>query len=136
MVRGRLVSRAKSKRADYVLSYKANLPLAVIEAKDNNHGVGDGMQQALGYAEMLDVPFAFSSNGDRFLEHDRTGASKKPERELALDAFPSPDELWQRYRAWNTSMSTSDASSHVPATSYETKMFTPDASKPTNAPRP
>ncbi|HQP39486.1 MAG TPA: DEAD/DEAH box helicase family protein, partial [Polyangiaceae bacterium] len=100
MVRGKLVSRAKSKRADYVLSYKTNLPLAVIEAKDNNHGVGDGMQQALEYAEMLQVPFAYSSNGDRFLEHDRTGTSRRPERELSLDAFPSPDELWQRYCAW------------------------------------
>ena len=70
------------------------------EAKDNNHGVGDGMQQALEYAEMLQVPFAYSSNGDRFLEHDRTGKSKKPERELPLDAFPSPEELWQRYCAW------------------------------------
>jgi type I restriction enzyme R subunit len=100
IVRGKLVSRGKSKRADYVLYRKPNLPLAVIEAKDNNHSVGDGMQQALDGAEMLDVPFAFSSNGDGFLEHDRTGKAKKPERELGLDAFPSPEELWQRYCAW------------------------------------
>src|ERR1700678_3236283 len=73
IVRGKLVSRGKAKRADYILYYKPNLPIAVVEAKDNNHSVGDGMQQALGYAEMLDVPFAYSSNGDAFLEHDRTG---------------------------------------------------------------
>lgn len=70
-VRGRLVSRGKTKRADYILYYKPNIPIAVIEAKDNNHSVGSGMQQALGYAELLDVPFVYSSNGDAFLEHDR-----------------------------------------------------------------
>ncbi len=100
VVRGKLVSRAKCKRADYVLSHKVNLPLAVVEAKDNSHGVGDGMQQALEYAEMIDVPFAYSSNGDRFLEHDRTGTPRRPERELGLSEFPSPQELWERYRAW------------------------------------
>jgi type I restriction enzyme R subunit len=99
IVRGKLVSRGTPKRADYVLFYQPNLPIAVIEAKDNNNAVGDGMQQALGYAEMLDVPFAYSSNGDGFLEHDRTG-STVVERQLDLDAFPSPAELWNRYRAW------------------------------------
>jgi type I restriction enzyme R subunit len=72
IVRGKTVKRGEAKKADYILSYKPNLPLAVIEAKDNNHSVGDGMQQALEYAEILDVPFAYSSNGDAFLEHDRT----------------------------------------------------------------
>ncbi len=76
IVRGKLVTRGEQKRADYVLYYKPKIPIAVVEAKDNNHRVGDGMQQALEYAEMLDVPFVFSSNGDGFLSHDRTGSSK------------------------------------------------------------
>ena len=76
------------------------MPIAVIEAKDNNHSVGDGMQKALDYAETLHIPFVFSSNGDGFVFHDRTGASAKPETTLALDAFPSPADLWARYRAW------------------------------------
>ncbi|MCY4107927.1 MAG: DEAD/DEAH box helicase family protein [Chloroflexi bacterium] len=100
IVRGKLVARGKAKRADYVLYYKPNIPIAVIEAKDNSHSVGDGMQQALGYAESLRVPFAFSSNGDGFVLHDRTGASTPREANLSLDAFPSPDELWARYREW------------------------------------
>ena len=100
IVRGRLASRGKSKRADYILYYKPNLPIAVIEAKDNKHSVGSGMQQALQYAEMLDVPFVYSSNGDAFLEHDRTVKSGTKERGLALNEFPSPETLWQRYRAW------------------------------------
>lgn len=99
LVRGRLVARGPPKFADYILYYKPNLPLAVVEAKDNHHGLGDGMQQALGYAEMLDVPFAYSSNGEAFLEHDRTGEGAV-ERELSLDQFPEPDALWRRYRAW------------------------------------
>ena len=98
IVRGRLVSRGVAKFADYVLSYKENLPLAIVEAKDNRHSVGDGMQQALGYADLLDVPFVYSSNGDGFVEHDRTGKSARPERNLTLDEFPSPEELWRRYR--------------------------------------
>ncbi|MDE0257526.1 MAG: DEAD/DEAH box helicase family protein [Gammaproteobacteria bacterium] len=100
VVRGRLVARRKRKRADYVLYVKPNIPIAVIEAKDNAHGVGDGMQQALDYAETLRIPFAFSSNGDGFVFHDRTGASTPPEVNLPLDAFPSPDDLWARYRTW------------------------------------
>ena len=100
VVRGKLVTRRKRKRADYILSVKPNIPVAVIEAKDNNHGVGDGMQQALDYAETLHIPFAFSSNGDGFVFHDRTGDSHPIETNLALDAFPSPDDLWGRYRAW------------------------------------
>ncbi len=100
IVRGKLVSRGKAKRADYVLSYKPNVPIALIEAKDNTHAVGDGMQQALDYAETLGIPFVFSSNGDGFVFHDRTGGSAEKETTLALNAFPSPDDLWARYRTW------------------------------------
>ena len=100
IVRGKLVTRGRAKRADYILYFKPNIPIAVIEAKDNSHSVGDGMQQALDYAETLNVPFAFSSNGDGFVFHDRTGASTPREADLPLDAFPSPADLWARYRAW------------------------------------
>jgi len=88
IVRGKLVSRGKAKRADYILYYKPNIPLALIEAKDNTHSVGDGMQQALEYAATLDIPFVFSSNGDGFVFHDRTGASAVLEATLALEALP------------------------------------------------
>lgn len=97
IVRGKLHTRGKQKRADYILYYKENIPIAIIEAKDNNHNLGDGMQQGLSYAEMLDIPFVFSSNGDGFLFHDKTGNAPKTESELALNEFPSPDELWHRY---------------------------------------
>ena len=97
IVRGKLVTRGEAKKADYILSYKPNLPLAVLEAKDNNHTVGAGMQQALEYAEILDVPFAYSSNGDAFLEQDRTATGGTVTREIPLDQFPTPDELWVRY---------------------------------------
>jgi type I restriction enzyme R subunit len=99
IVRGKTVKRGEAKKADYILSYKPNLPIAVIEAKDNNHSVGAGMAQALEYAEILDLPFAYSSNGDAFLEHDRTATSGTVTREIPLDQFPSPEELWTRYRA-------------------------------------
>ncbi|MFH3941251.1 EcoAI/FtnUII family type I restriction enzme subunit R [Acinetobacter nosocomialis] len=97
MVRGKLHTRGERKRADYVLYYKKNIPLAVIEAKDNNHNVGAGMQQALAYADCLQVPFIFSSNGDGFLFHDQTGLFGKVEQELGLDEFPSPERLWKIY---------------------------------------
>ncbi len=100
IVRGKLVTRGQAKRADYVLYYKPEIPIALIEAKDNSHSIGAGMQQALDYATTLDIPFVFSSNGDGFVLHDRTGASAEVETTLALDAFPSPAELWARYRAW------------------------------------
>ncbi len=100
IVRGKLVTRGKASKADIVLYYKPNLPIAIIEAKDNNHGVGDGMQQGLEYAVTLGVPFVFSSNGDGFVFHDRTGASAIRETNLALDDFPPPTELWARYCAW------------------------------------
>jgi len=100
IVRGKLHSRGEQKRADYILYYKSNIPIAVIEAKDNSHGVGSGMQQALNYAETLGIPFVFSSNGDGFLLHDRTGLAAQTEQELALNRFPSPAELWHRYCQW------------------------------------
>lgn len=100
IVRGKMHSRGESRRADYILYHQQNLPIAVIEAKDNKHSLGSGMQQALGYAEALDVPFVFSSNGDGFLFHDRSGTGAQVETELGLDQFPSPDELWQRYCQW------------------------------------
>jgi type I restriction enzyme, R subunit len=99
-VHGTATRRDKRARADYLLFYQKDLPLAVVEAKDNNHSVSAGLQQALGYAEILDLPFAFSSNGDAFQFHDRTGASDPVEQTLALDQFPSPDELWRRYCDW------------------------------------
>lgn len=102
IVRGKTVRRGEAKKADYLLSYRPHLPIAVVEAKDNNHSVGDGMQQALEYAEILDVPFAYSSNGDAFLEHDRTVTAGTVTREIPLDQFPSPEELWSRYCAANS----------------------------------
>ena len=100
IVRGRLVTRGRAKRADYVLYHKPNLPIAIIEAKDNSHAIGDGMQQALEYAEILGIPFVFSSNGDGFVFHDRTGMATLTEETLSLSAFPSPATLWARYAAW------------------------------------
>lgn len=99
-VRGTSAARGSRKRADFILYYKPNIPIAVIEAKDNNHNVGDGIQQALGYAATLDIPVAFSSNGNGFLEHDRTASSGNVERNLSLAEFPSPEELWQRYKTY------------------------------------
>lgn len=95
IVRGKLHTRAKHKRADYVLFYKPNIPIAIIEAKDNNHTVGYGMQQALGYADMLQVPFVFSSNGDGFLFHNKIALDGIVEREIALHEFPAAETLWQ-----------------------------------------
>lgn len=100
IVRGRMTTRGNQKRADYVLYLKPNIPIAVLEAKDATHNVGDGIQQALEYAKMLDVPFAFSSNGQALLFHDRTGHSAALEQDLPLTAFPSPDLLWQNYKRW------------------------------------
>lgn len=100
-VQGRMASRGKKrKRADYVLSYRAGIPLAVVEAKDANHTVGAGMQQALAYAGDMDAPFAISSNGTGFLIHDRTGGGDLVEWEVPIGALPGPDELWRRYCAW------------------------------------
>ncbi len=102
VVRGHTAQRDKSTvlRADYALFYKANIPLAVLEAKDNQHAMGAGMGQAINYAELLGVPFAFTSNGDGFVFRDATLADGVLERNLTLDEFPSPQDLWQRYCAW------------------------------------
>ena len=103
IVRGNLSSRNKKKKkfADYVLQREKGVPIAVIEAKDNNHTVSHGMQQALGYADILDVPCAFSSNGDAFASHNKAaGPSEDIETEFPLEAFPSPAELWQRYKTF------------------------------------
>ncbi len=97
IVRGRLHTRGKSRRADYVLFYKPNIPIAVIEVKNNRQLMSSGIQQAIQYGEMLDAPFVYSSNGDGFSEHDRTVTSGKVEREIPLDDFPSPEKLWKRY---------------------------------------
>ena len=99
-VRGKLTARGARKRADYILYYKPNIPVAIVEAKDNKHSVRSGMQQALNYAKILDIPCVFSSNGDGFLFHDRTAADSNVETELNLDSFPSPDELWQKYKKY------------------------------------
>ena len=94
-LKGNFVTRKKPKRADYVLYLNENNPIAIVEAKDNNHSISYGLQQAICYAKMLDVPFAYSSNGDGFFEHDfLTGK----ERELSLEEFPTEQELYQRYK--------------------------------------
>ncbi|SDH21476.1 EcoAI/FtnUII family type I restriction enzme subunit R [Halanaerobium congolense] len=95
VVRGKATARKKGKKADYLLEYKSNFPLAVVEAKSNQHSIGSGMQQALDYAEILDVPFVYASNGDAFIEHDRTTGKV---REISLSNFPSPKKLWDRYK--------------------------------------
>lgn len=100
IVRGKLHTRGTAKRADYILYYKPNIPIAVIEAKDNKHSVRDGLQQGLDYARILDIPFVFSSNGDGFVFHDRTATGADIETELDNDHFPSPEELWERYKKY------------------------------------
>lgn len=99
-VKGRLTARGKRKFADYILYYKPNIPLALIEAKDNGHTIGAGMQQALDYARTLDIPFVFSSNGEGFLFHDNTVINGAIERELSMDEFPSPTVLWEKYKQY------------------------------------
>lgn len=99
-VRGKLTSRGVRKRADYILYYKPNIPIAIIEAKDNNHSVRAGIQQGLEYARILDIPCVFSSNGDGFLFHDRTITDGEIEKELNIDEFPTPEQLWERYKKY------------------------------------
>ena len=99
-VKGKLTARGQRKRADYILYYKPNIPIAIIEAKDNKHSVRAGIQQALDYAKILDIPCVFSSNGDGFLFHDRTASEGNIESELDMDSFPSPEELWQKYKKY------------------------------------
>ena len=102
MVRGNKSHRAKDTvlRADFALFFKANIPIAAIEAKDNNHAMGAGMAQAINYAKLLEVPFCFSSNGDGFVFRDATMADGVLEKTITLDEFPSPQELWERYCTW------------------------------------
>ena len=99
-VQGNRTKRGTGKKADYILYHKPNIPIAIIEAKKNIFSLGHGMQQALEYAAILDLPVAFSSNGDGFLEHDISGFSSLIEQELSLDNFPSPDQLWQKYKKY------------------------------------
>ena len=95
-IRGNIVARSKPKYADYLLYLNDGKPIAVVEAKDNNHSVSHGLQQAMTYAQMMDLPFAYSSNGDAFYEHDfLTGQ----EQQIALEKFPTQDELVARYYA-------------------------------------
>lgn len=98
IVRGKMTTRGKAKVADYILYHKHNIPLAIIEAKDATHKVSDGMQQALEYAEDLDIPFIFTSNGSGFCFHDRSGQSEQVERILPMDCLPGPKELWKKYK--------------------------------------
>ena len=97
IVQGKMHTRGKSKRADYILYYKSNIPIAIIEAKDNKKAVGHGMQQALEYSEILQIPFVFTSNGDSFVFHDKTDSNGSLEQEISLDDFPSPETLWNKY---------------------------------------
>lgn len=99
-VKGQLTARGKRKFADYILFYKPNVPIAIIEAKDNNKSVRHGIQQALDYANTLDIPCVFSSNGDGFYFHDKTATDGEIEKELTLDEFPSPEMLWQKYKKY------------------------------------
>ena len=98
IVRGKMTARGTRKRADYILYHKPNIAIAIIEAKDNRHSIGDGIQQALDYAESLDIPFVFSSNGDGFLFHDKTATDGNIETEIALEDFPTPEQLWEKYK--------------------------------------
>ena len=107
--------RKEPKRVDYLLEYRPNLPVAVVEAKDNRHQPGDGMQQALEYAEQLDVPSVFTTNGDSFVWHDRTGLRPAVEEVIPLDAFPSPQVLYDLYKQWR---GIGDDDEPVTATSY------------------
>lgn len=99
-VRGKITARGTRKRADYILYYKPNIPIAIIEAKDNKHSVRAGIQQGLDYAKILDIPCVFSSNGDGFLFHDRTATDQNIENEIGLNEFPSPEELWKKYKKY------------------------------------
>lgn len=99
-VAGKKWKRGEVKKVDFLLEYRPGVPLALIEAKHIGKPLGDGMQQALGYAEALDVPFVFSSNGEGFLFHDKTGAGAATEQRLSLEEFPSPEELHTHFLAW------------------------------------
>lgn len=98
IVRGKTIKQGKAKKADYILYYKPNIPIAIIEAKKGSLSIGEGIQQGLEYAQIMDIPFVYSSNGSGFLEHDRTKNNGYIERELSLNDFPSPKDLWERYK--------------------------------------
>lgn len=99
-VKGKVTARGKRKFADYILFYKPNVPIAIIEAKDNSHTIKAGIQQALDYSNILDIPFVFSSNGDGFCFHDRSAKDRQIETELSMDQFPSPEILWRKYKQY------------------------------------
>ena len=99
-VKGNKTTRGKRKRADFILYYKSNIPIAIIEAKSNKLSVNAGIQQGIEYSNILDIPVVFSSNGDGFYEHDKTLSTGQIERELSLDSFPTPDELWKVYKKY------------------------------------
>lgn len=99
-VKGKLTARGKRKFADYILFYKPNVPIAIIEAKENKHSVKSGIQQALNYANTLDIPCVFSSNGDGFYFHDKTATDGEIEKEISLEEFPSPEILWEKYKKY------------------------------------
>lgn len=99
-VKGKLTARGKRKFADYILFYKPNVPIAIIEAKENKHTVKSGIQQALNYANTLDIPCVFSSNGDGFYFHDKTATDGEIEKEISLEEFPSPEILWGKYKKY------------------------------------
>ena len=99
-VKGNKTTRGTPKRVDYILYYKSNIPVAIVEAKNNKKTLSSGIQQALDYSNMLDIPIVYSSNGDGFYEHDKTLSNGQIERELSLDDFPTPDELWNVYKKY------------------------------------
>jgi len=99
-VRGKLTARGNQKRADYILYYKPNIPIAIIEAKDNKHSVCSGIQQALDSAQILDIPCVFISNGEGFLFHDRITTDGNIETKIGLDDFPTPEQLWEKYKKY------------------------------------
>jgi type I restriction enzyme R subunit len=99
-VKGNLTQRGKGKKADYILYYKPNIPIAIVEAKSNKLSLNSGIQQALDYARILDIPSVYSSNGDGFFEHNKMATNGKIEQELSLDEFPTPEQLWQRYKQY------------------------------------
>lgn len=96
-VNGNKTRRGDRKFADVVLYYKPNIPIAIIEVKKNTLPLGAGMQQVLNYGDILDIPLVFSTNGDGFVQHDRSGLSEQVEQFYSLECFPTPQEIWQRY---------------------------------------
>jgi len=99
-VKGNKTKRGDGKKADFILYYKPNIPIAIIEAKSNKFSVSHGIQQGIEYSNILDIPIVYSSNGDGFYEHDKTLSTGQIERNISLDNFPSPDELWQIYKKY------------------------------------